>query len=148
MDEQAILTVASFCRVLDHFTGMTIYRLRSHVRKSVPGVGQAELDAIDVGIARSDDDIPVVFPIEAKALADALNRVQIFNMVQYAEYYYPELTVRPLAMKVDEASVLHVIEFNVPRKTSDLKIINAASYIIDTSDAQKAAIHATKVPKQ
>jgi hypothetical protein len=95
MDEQAILTVASFCRVLDHFTGMTIYRLRSHVRKSVPGVGQAELDAIDVGIARSDDDIPVVFPIEAKALADALNRVQIFNMVQYAEYYYPELTVRP-----------------------------------------------------
>lgn len=148
MDEQAILTVASFCRVLDHFTGMTIYRLRSHVRKSVPGVGQAELDAIDVGIARSDDDIPVVFPIEAKALADALNRVQIFNMVQYAEYYYPELTIRPLAMKVDEASVLHVIEFNVPKKTSDLKIINAASYIIDTSDAQKAAIRATKVPKQ
>jgi hypothetical protein len=69
-------------------------------------------------------------------------------MVQYAEYYYPELTVRPLAMKVDEASVLHVIEFNVPKKTSDLKIIKAASYIIDTSDAQKAAVRATKVPKQ
>jgi hypothetical protein len=148
MDEQAILTVASFCKVLDHFTGMTIYRLRSHVRKSVPGVGQAELDAIDVGIARSDDDIPVVFPIEAKALADALNRVQIFNMVQYAEYYYPELAVRPLAIKVDEASVLHVMEFNVPKKTSDLKIVRAASYIVNTSDAQKAAIAATKVPKQ
>ena len=148
MDEQALLTVASFCRVLDHFTGMTIFRLRSHVRKSVPGVGQAELDAIDVGISRSDDDIPVVFPIEAKALADALNRVQIFNMVQYAEYYYPELVVRPLAIKVDEASVLHVIEFNVPKKTSDLKIIRAASYIIDTSEAQKVAIRSTKVPKQ
>lgn len=148
MDEQAILTVAGFCRVLDHFTGMKIYRLRSHVRKSVPGVGQAELDAIDVGIARSEDDIPVIFPIEAKALADALNRVQIFNMVQYAEHYYPELKIRPLAMKVDEASVLHVMEFNVPKKTSDLKIINAASYVIDTSEAQKAAIRATKVPKQ
>jgi hypothetical protein len=88
MDEQAILTIASYCRVLDHLTGMTIYRLRSHVRKSVPSVGQVELDAIDVGIARSDDDVPVVFPIEAKALADALNRVQIFNMVQYAERYF------------------------------------------------------------
>ena len=148
MDEQAILTVASYCRILDHFTGMTIYRLRSHVRKSVPGVGQAELDAIDVGIARSDDDIPIVFPIEAKALADALNRVQIFNMVQYAGYYYPELTIRPMAIKVDEASVLHVVEFNVPKKTSDLRIIRAASYVIDTSDAQKAAIRTTKVPKQ
>ena len=148
MDEQAVLTVASYCRVLDHFTGMTIYRLRSHVRKSVPGVGQAELDAVDVGIARSEDDIPVIFPIEAKALADALNRVQVFNMVQYAAHYYPELKVRPLAIKVDEASVLHVVEFNIPKKKSELRIIKAASYIIDTSDAQKAAISATKVPKQ
>lgn len=148
MDEQAILAVASYCRILDHLTGMTIYRLRSHVRKSVPGIGQAELDAIDVGIASSDDDLPVVFPIEAKALADALNRVQIFNMVRYAEHYFPKLTVRPLAIKVDEASVLHVMEFNSPKKTSDLKIIKAASYIIDTSKAQKEAIRATNVPKQ
>src|SRR5262249_21999199 len=133
---------------LDHFTGMTIYRLRSHVRKSVPGIGQAELDAIDVGIARSDDDVPIVFPIEAKALADALNRVQIFNMVQYADHYFPNLTVRPLAIKVDEASVLHVVEFNNPKKAADLKIIKASSYIINTSDAQKEAIRVTNVPKQ
>ena len=148
MDEQAILTVASYCRVLDHLTGMTIYRLRSHVRKSVPGVGQAELDAIDVGIASAEDEMPVVFPIEAKALADALNRVQIFNMVQYAKHYFPGLTVRPLAIKVDEASVLHVMEFNSAGKASALKILKAASYIIDTSEAQKAAITATNVPKQ
>lgn len=148
MDEQAILTVASYCRVLDHLTGMVIYRLRSHVRKSVPGVGQAELDAIDVGVARTEDDVPVVFPIEAKALADALNRVQIFNMVQYAEHYFPGLVVRPLAIKVDEASVLHVVEFNSPKRASELKILKAASYVINTSDAQLAAIRATKVPKQ
>jgi hypothetical protein len=30
MDEQAILTVASYCCILDHLTGMKIYRLRSH----------------------------------------------------------------------------------------------------------------------
>jgi hypothetical protein len=148
MDEQAILTVASYCCVLDHLTGMKIYRLRSHVRKSVPGIGQAELDAIDVGIANSDDDIPVVFPIEAKALADALNRVQIFNMVRYARHYFPGMTVRPLAIKVDEASVLHVMEFNGPAKASELKILKSASYLIETSEAQLAAIRATKVPRQ
>ena len=92
--------------------------------------------------------IPVIFPIEAKALADALNRVQIFNMVQYAEHYFPGLTVRPLAIKVDEASVLHIVEFNSPKKTSELKILKAASYIIDTSEAQIAAIRSTNVPKQ
>jgi hypothetical protein len=148
MDEQALLSVISYCRLLDHFTGMTIYRLRSHVRKSVPGVGQAELDAIDVGIAKGDDDIPVIFPIEAKAVSDALNRVQIHNMVQYAHHYFPGLIVRPLAVKVDYQSTIHMMEFNVPNRAGDLKIVKAESYVIATSQAQLDAIRATNVPKQ
>jgi hypothetical protein len=148
MDEQALLSVIGYCRLLDHFTGMTIYRLRSHVRKSVPGVGQAELDAIDVGIAKGDDEVPVVFPVEAKAVSDALNRVQVHNMVQYARHYFPGLTVRPLAVKVDHQSVIHLMEFNVPNRPADLKIIKCASYTIDTSPAQIRAIRATNVPKQ
>jgi hypothetical protein len=62
MDEQAVLTVASYCKLFDHFTGLQVYRLRSHVRKSVPGVGQAELDAIDVGVALRDDEMPILGP--------------------------------------------------------------------------------------
>lgn len=61
MDEQALLSIVGYCCLLDHFTGMKIYRLRSHVRKSVPNIGQAELDAIDVGIAAGEDDVPVIF---------------------------------------------------------------------------------------
>jgi hypothetical protein len=75
----------------------------------VPGVGQAELDAIDVGVALRDDEMPIVFPIEAKAAADALNRVQIFNMIQYSRHYFPGLKVRPLAIKVDYDSKLHIM---------------------------------------
>jgi len=148
MDEQALLSVVGYCSLLDHFTGMKIYRLRSHVRKSVPGVGQAELDAIDVGIASSDDDVPVIFPIEAKAVSDALNRVQIHNMVQYAKHYFPGLTVRPLALKVDYQSVIHLMEFNVPSRAGDLRVVKSASYVIDSSSAQIAMIRATNVPKQ
>lgn len=36
MDEQAVLTIASYCKLFDHFTGMQVYRLRSHVRKECP----------------------------------------------------------------------------------------------------------------
>lgn len=148
MDEQAVLSVVGYCQLLDHFTGMKIYRLRSHVRKSVPGIGQAELDAIDVGIASSDDDVPVVFPIEAKAVSDELNRVQIFNMIRYAAHYYPGLKVRPLAIKVDYQSVVHLMEFNLATKPGDLRIVRSESYIINTSEAQIAMIRATNVPKQ
>lgn len=148
MDEQALLSVVGYCQLLDHFTGMKIYRLRSHVRKSVPGVGQAELDAIDVGIASSDDDVPVIFPIEAKAVSDELNRVQIFNMVRYAARYYPGLIVRPLALKVDYQSIVHLMEFNLAKRPSELRIIRSSSYLINTSEAQIAMIRATNVPKQ
>lgn len=146
MDEQAVLTVASYCKLIDHFTGLQVYRLRSHVRKSVPGIGQAELDAIDVGVALRDDEVPIIFPIEAKAASDALNRVQVFNMVQYSRHYFPGMVIRPLAIKVDYDSVLHLMEFNPASKASDLKITRSASYVLKLSDGQAKLIRATKVP--
>lgn len=145
MDEQALLTIVSYCKLLDHFTGLTIYRLRNHVRKSVPGIGQAELDAIDVGVALRDDESPVIFPIEAKAKADALNRVQIFNMVQYASFYFPSMVVRPLAIKVDDDSLIHIMEFNAPSKAADLRIIRSSSYILTLSDRQLELLNGAKV---
>ncbi len=88
-----------------------------------------------------------MFPIEAKAVSDALNKLHIHNMVQYARHYFPGLVVRPLAVKVDYQSVIHVMEFNVPNKAGELKIVKAQSYLIATSEAQIDAIRATNVPK-
>lgn len=140
LDEQALLTVASYCKLFDHFTGLTIYRLRSHVRKSVPGVGQAELDAVDVGIASSEEDIPIIFPIEAKALADALNRVQVCNMIEYCRHYFPGYALRPLAIKVDAESLIHIMEFNTPSKAADLRVLRSQSYKLKLSEKQRQLI--------
>nr|WP_294544290.1 hypothetical protein [uncultured Rhodopila sp.] len=147
MDEQAVLTIASYCRLFDHFTGLTVYRLRSHVRKSVPGIGQAELDAIDVGVALRDDEMPVVFPIEAKAAPDALNRVQIFNMVRFCKHYFPDMQIRPMAIKVDRDSVVHLMEFNAAAKASELKILRSASYSIKLSQQQLDLVAVTRKPR-
>jgi hypothetical protein len=142
MDEQAALTIASYCKLFDHFTGLKIYRLRSHFRKSVPGVGQAELDAVDVGVAISDDEIPIIFPIEAKAAADALNRVQISNMIQYCRHFLQNMAIRPLAMKIDYDSIIHMMEFNVAPRAADLRIIRSASYRLTLSDKQRESVRA------
>ena len=146
MDEQAILTIASYCKLFDHFTGLQVYRLRNHVRKSVPGIGQAELDAIDVGVALRDDESPIVFPIEAKAAADALNRVQIFNMIEYSRHYFPGMIVRPLAVKVDYDSLLHMMEFGLATKAADFRIVKSASYVLGLSERQADFIRATRKP--
>jgi hypothetical protein len=144
VDEQALLTVISYCQLLDHFTGLRIYRLRSHVRKSVAGVGQAELDELDVGVALSDDEVPVVVPVEAKAVADPVNRVQIAAMVAFAGAYFPRHDVRPLAAKVDDEGLLHILEFNATTEPADLQVLRSSCYRLKLSDVQRAAIAAEK----
>ena len=69
-------------------------------------------------------------------------------MIPYAAHYFPGLKVRPLALKVDYQSAVHLLEFNVASRPGDLRIVRSASYAINTSEAQIASIRATDVPKQ
>lgn len=145
IDEQGLLTVIDYCKLMSHFTGLTVYRLRCHVRKSVARVGQAELDEVDVGVALRDDERPVVFPIEAKAAPDAVNRVQIITGILYALEFFPEHEIRPVAVKVDDDGVIHFLEFNVTESPADLSIVRHARYRLQLSDQQRNLIRQTKV---
>ena len=138
IDEQGLLTMISYCKLLDHFTGLQVFRLRSHVRKSVATIGQAELDEIDVGVALRDDEIPVIFPIEAKAADEPVNRVQISAMVMYCAEYFPGYEIRPLAIKLDYDSLIHFLEFNPSAEAAGLKIVKSCGYRLSLSERQKA----------
>jgi len=140
IDEQGLLTIVNYCNILAHFTGLRIYRLRSHFRRSVIVIGQVELDALDVGVALSDDETPILFPVEAKALHEPINRVQIAGLVQFCEQYYPKYSIRPLIVKVDHNSLVHLLEFNATPNPGDLTIVKAATYRIRLSDSQKKYI--------
>jgi hypothetical protein len=143
IDEQGLLTLVSYSKLLDHFTGLTVYRLRSHVRKSVAGVGQAEVDEVDVGIALSDEEVPIVFPIEAKAVDDSINRVQISTQVQFARQYFPGHTIRPLAVKVDHLGLIHFVEFNDEISPARLQVLRRSTYRLQLSDRQRELIART-----
>lgn len=143
-DEQALLTVVNYCGLLDHFTGLRTYRLRSHVRKSVAGVGQAELDELDVAVALRDDEQPVILPIEAKAAPDAVNRVQIAAMVTFSGVYFPGHEIRPMAIKVDYNSLIHILEFNSTEEPSQLELIKSITYRLNVSEQQLELINRTR----
>lgn len=144
LDEQGLLTVVGYCRLLDHFTGLTVYRLRSHVRKSVPNIGQAELDEIDVGVALRDDDTPVVFPMEAKAADEVINRVQVATAVAYCQTYFPGHEIRPIVVKLTYDGILHFLEFRPTTALAGLRIIHSCGYQLNLSKKQRELIRATK----
>jgi hypothetical protein len=144
LDEQGLLTMVGYCKLLDHFTGLTVYRLRSHVRKSVPNVGQAELDEIDVGVAMRDDDTPVVFPIEAKAADEVINRVQIATAVAYCQTYFPGHQIRPIVVKLTYDGVMHFLEFRPTTALAGLRAINSCGYRLNPSKKQLELIRETR----
>ena len=145
VDEQGLLTIINYSKIIDHFTGLTVYRLRNHVRKSVIGVGQAEVDEVDVGVALSDEEVPIVFPIEAKAVDDAINRVQVCTQVQFARQYFPGHTIRPLAVKVDDKGFVHCLEFNDEPSPAALQVLRRSVYRLQLSERQVIYIRKSKV---
>lgn len=136
VDEQGLLTIVNYSKIIDHFTGLTVYRLRNHVRKSVAGLGQAEVDEVDVGVALSDEEVPIIFPIEAKAVDDAINRVQICSQVQFARQYFPGHMIRPLAIKVDDKGLIHCLEFNDEPSPAALQVLRRTVYRLKLSERQ------------
>jgi hypothetical protein len=144
IDEQAILMIAGYCKLWDHFTGLTVYRLRSHVRKSVKGIGQAELDELDVAVAVRDDEVPVMIPIEAKAVGDPVNRVQIATQVAFVKQYFPDHEIRPISIKVDREGLLNLLEFVPTTVASEVEVVRSARYRLMLSDRQRSLIEQTK----
>lgn len=143
IDEQGLLTIIQYCNLLSHFTGLQVFRLKSHVRKGVRSVGQVEVDEVDVGVALDITDTPIVFPIEAKAPPDALNWTQIAAQVTFAIQYFPGHTIRPIAVKVDYDSLIHILEFNLTKEPSELKVLRSATYKLNLSDQQRMMIRQT-----
>lgn len=132
MDEQGFLSVLRYNDLISHFLGAPSYHVKSHVRRSVPGVGQAEVDDVHVAlISPGADTGPLtIVPIEAKAKDDPVNRAQIAMQVRYALHAFPGLAIRPLTVKLFEDGTVLFMEFNASSDANALKVLRHAHYKI------------------
>ncbi len=108
-DEQALLAKLRYNRLIDIFTGITCYSLQSHLRTTVPGMGQVETDEIYIGLDRRGAHY--VFPIQAKGGRDKLGVVQIEQDFAICAEKFPELICRPIAAQFMADDVIAMFEF-------------------------------------
>lgn len=108
-DEQALLARLRYNRLIDIFTGVTCYSLQSHLRTTVPELGQVETDEIYVGIDKRGAHY--VFPVQAKGGSDRLSIVQIEQDFALCARKFPILICRPIAAQFMGKSVIAVFEF-------------------------------------
>lgn len=108
-DGHALLARLRYHCLIDVFTGVTCYSLQSHVRTSVPQVGQVRSDEIYIGLDRQCAHY--VFSAQAKSGKDKLGVVQIEQDFAIYAVKLPVRVCRPIAVPFMNDRVIAMYEF-------------------------------------
>ncbi len=108
-DEQALLARLRYNRLVDVFSRVTCYSMQSHLRTSVPDLGQVETDELYVGLDRAGAHY--VFPVQAKGGRDKLGVVQVYQDYELCAYKFPSLICRPIGAQFMPDGVIAMFEF-------------------------------------
>jgi hypothetical protein len=108
-DEQALLAVLRYNRLIDIFTGLTCYSLQNHLRTTVVSIGQVETDELYVGVDKHG--IHYIIPVQAKGGNDRIGPVQIEQDFAVCKQKFPELICRPIAAQFMDGGAIALFEF-------------------------------------
>ena len=110
-DEQALLTRARYNRLVDIFTGITCYSVQNHLRTTVGGIGQVEVDEIYVGINKRGTHF--VLPCQAKSPGDRFGIAQVMQDMALCQERYPHALCKPIALQFLDDDRVAMLELAV-----------------------------------
>ncbi len=118
-DEQSLLTRARYNRLIDIFTGITCYSIQNHLRTTVSGIGQVEVDEIYVGINKRGTHF--VLPCQAKSPGDKFGIVQVMQDIALCQERYPNAICKPIALQFMGDNCVAILELAVTEEYEMLK---------------------------
>ncbi len=107
-DEQALLAKVRYNRLVDLFLGVTAYSLQNHLRTTVAGIGQIEIDEIYVALDKHGRQF--VVPVQAKGGHDQHGVVQTQQDVACCAAKFPGLLCRPVSVQFMEGGKIALLE--------------------------------------
>lgn len=133
-DEQALLTKVRYNRLVDLFTGLTCYSIQNHLRTSVAGIGQIEIDEIYLGISKKGAHY--VIPCQAKSPGDKFGIVQVMQDIEFCRIRYPNAICKPIALQFLGPSDLAILELAVEldEDVSRLSVAEERHYQLTAKD--------------
>lgn len=136
-DEQALLAIVRYNRLIDTFLGLTTYSLQNHLRTTVKDIGQIEIDELYIGLDKHG--CHYVIPVQAKGGKDQIGVVQTTQDIRYAEQKFPGMRVRPIAVQFMEDNI--VAMFELVLQGSEVKVVEEKHYrLVPAADLNQTAI--------
>jgi hypothetical protein len=119
-DEQALLTKIRYNRLVDIFLGLTCYSVQNHLRTTVSGVGQIEVDEIYIGI--NSNGVHFCIPCQAKSPGDSFGIVQAMQDMALCRHKYPTTVCRPLVLQFLSENEVAIAEVDVSEDDDEFKM--------------------------
>jgi len=129
-DEQALLAKVRYNRLIDIFLGITTYSLQNHLRTTVSGMGQIEIDEIYVGVNRNG--VQYIVPVQAKGGKDQIGAVQTKQDLACCSEKFPELICRPIAAQFMANDLIAM--FELAPVDDEIKVIEEKHYKLLPAD--------------
>jgi hypothetical protein len=136
-DEQALLAVVRYNRLLDIFLGLTTYSLQSHLRTTVSHGSQIEIDELYVGLDRHG--CHYVIPVQAKGGSDQISVVQTSQDLQWCAENFPGVRCR--AISAQFMSEDRIAMFDLTVVGDEVKVVEERHYkLLPAADIDQKAI--------
>jgi hypothetical protein len=129
-DEQALLAKVRYNRLIDIFLGIATYSLQNHLRTTVSGIGQIEVDEIYVGVNRYGQQF--VIPVQAKGGTDQLAVSQTRQDIACCAEKFPRLACRPVSAQFMAGDAIALFELTLDG--DDVKIVEEKHYRLVPAD--------------
>jgi len=127
-DEQALLAKVRYNRLIDTFLGITAFSLQNHLRTTVKGVGQIEIDEVYVGVDRHG--VQYVIPVQAKGGSDQLSVVQAKQDITCCAEKFPSLSCRSISAQFMDDERIAMFELAV--QDNQVRIVQERHYKLVT----------------
>lgn len=123
-DEQALLALVRYNRLVDVFLGVAAHSLQNHLRTTVVGIGQVEVDEVYLAVDRHGAQF--VVPVQAKGGSDQIGIVQIEQDLGMCAEKFPEMVARPVAAQFMDNGVIALFELAL--QDDEIRVVQEAHY--------------------
>ncbi len=136
-DEQALLAIVRYNRLIDTFLGLTTYSLQNHLRTTVKGIGQIEIDELYFGVDRHGCHFAI--PVQAKSGKDQIGVVQTSQDVAFVEQKFPGMRCRAISAQFMADGSIALFELTL--QGGDVRVVQERHYrLLPAAELDQSAI--------
>lgn len=129
-DEQALLAIVRYNRLIDTFLGLTSYSLQNHLRTTVKGIGQIEIDELYIGLDKRGCHF--IIPVQAKGGKDQIGVVQTTQDIKFVEQKFPGLRCRAISAQFMDDGVVALFELTL--QDDEIRVVDERHYKLVSAD--------------